>query len=43
MNKTFEQVSNAKHHFFIDEILFGRLDQLEWKTLLPYPKPFAIL
>ena len=25
MNKTFEQVSNAKHHFFIDEILLAGL------------------
>ena len=37
MNKTFEQVSNAKHHFFIDEILLAGL--INWNEKLCYPIP----
>ena len=41
MNKTFEQVMQSIIFYWWNTI--GQLDQLEWKTLLPYPKPFAIL
>ena len=45
MNKTFEQVSNAKHHFFIDEILLaGLINWIESNSVtLHDPKPFTIL